>query len=98
MRRIEAQSYLESVAWTDPGHVRRFLNATERLLGGWPAESLQQFHQSLRRDGYHVDERTGQVTATAAQLSIGSVAQLRDPSAIQEGLERIRRAVSDTVR
>lgn len=97
VRRIEAQSYLESVAWTDPGHVRRFLNATERLLAGWPAESLtlQQFHQSLRRDGYQVDDRTGQITATRVPLSIGSAAHLRDPSAIQEGLERIRRAVSD---
>jgi hypothetical protein len=54
-----------------------------------------QFRQSLRRDGYQVDEQTGQITPAGRQLSIESIARLADSSAIREGFERIRRAIGD---
>jgi hypothetical protein len=95
VRRRTTQSYLDTVDWTDPQEVRRFLRVAERLLNGWEPHSLNHFHQSLRRDGYQVDEQTGQITPVGPQLSIQSVARLADPSAIREGFERIRRAISD---
>ena len=95
VRRRTTQSYLETVDWTDPREVGRFLRVAERLLNGWEPQCLSHFHQSLRRDGYQVDEQTGQITPVGPQLSIESIARLADPSAIREGFERIRRAISD---
>jgi hypothetical protein len=95
VRRRTTQSYLETVDWTDPREVGRFLRVAERLLNGWEPQCLSHFHQSLRRDGYQVDEQTGQITPIGPQLSIESIARLADPSAIREGFERIRRAISD---
>jgi hypothetical protein len=56
-------------------------------------KGLSQFHQSLRRDGYQVDEQTGQITPAGPQLSVELIARLADPSAVREGFERIRRAI-----
>jgi hypothetical protein len=95
VRRRTTQSYLETVDWTDPREVGRFLRVAERLLNGWEPQCLSHFHQSLRRDGYQIDEQTGQITPVGPQLSIESIARLADPSAIREGFERIRRAISD---
>jgi len=95
VRRRTTQSYLETVDWTDPREVGRFLRVAERLLNGWEPQCLSHFHQSLRRDGYQIDEQTGQITPVGPQLSIESIARLADPSAIHEGFERIRRAISD---
>lgn len=95
VRRQTTQSYLDAVDWTDPRHVGRFLRVAERLFNGWEPQGLSQFHQSLRRDGYQVDEQTAQITPVGPQLSIESIARLADPSAIREGFERIRRAISD---
>jgi hypothetical protein len=80
---------------TDPREVGRFLRVAERLLNGWEPQCLSHFHQSLRRDGYQIDEQTGQITPVGPQLSIESIARLADPSAVREGFERIRRAISD---
>jgi hypothetical protein len=95
VRRQTTQSYLDAVDWTDPRQVGRFLQVAERLLNGWEPQSLSHFHQSLRREGYRVDEQTGQITPVGPQLSIKSIARLADPSAIREGFERIRRAIAD---
>jgi hypothetical protein len=95
VRRQTTQSYLETVDWTDPRQVGRFLRVAERLLNGWESQYLSHFHQSLRRDGYQVAEQTGHITPAGPQLSIESLARLADPSAIHEGFERIRRAISD---
>jgi hypothetical protein len=95
VRRQTTQSYQDAVDWTDPRQVARFLRVAERLVNGWEPQSLSHFRQSLRRDGYQVDEQTGQITPVGLQLSIESIARLADPSAIQEGFERIRRAISD---
>ena len=95
VRRRTTRSYLETVDWTDPREVGRFLRVAERLLNAWEPQCLSHFHQSLRRDGYQIDEQTGQITPVGPQLSIESIARLADPSAIREGFERIRRAISD---
>ncbi|WP_231588376.1 abortive infection family protein [Mycobacterium nebraskense] len=95
VRRRTAQSYLDGVDWTDPRQAARFLRVAERLLNGWEPVGLSQFHQSLRRDGYQVDDQTGQITPAGPQLSIESIARFADPSAIREGFDRIRRAISD---
>jgi len=95
VRRQTTQSYLDAVDWTDPQQVARFLRVAERLVNGWEPQSLTHFRQSLRRDGYRVDEQTGRITPVEPQLSIESIARLADPSAIREGFERIRRAISD---
>jgi hypothetical protein len=95
VRRQTTQSYLDAVDWTDPRQVGRFLRVAERLLNGWEPQSLNHFRQSLRRDGYQVDEQIGQIAPVGPQLSIESLARLADPSAIREGVERIRRAISD---
>ncbi|MDD4868548.1 MAG: abortive infection family protein [Mycobacterium sp.] len=70
------------------------LDLPERLLSGWESQRLSRFHHSLRRDGYQLDEQTGQITPVGPQLSIESIARLSDPSAIRESFERIRRAIS----
>jgi hypothetical protein len=95
VRRQTTQSYLDAVDWTDPQQVARFLRVAERLVNGWEPQSLTHFRQSLRRDGYRVDEQTGRITPVEPQPSIESIARLADPSAIREGFERIRRAISD---
>jgi hypothetical protein len=78
-----------------PGEGGLFLRVAERLLHGWEAQQLSQFRQSQRRDGYQVDVWTGQITPAGPRLSMESIAKLADPSAIHEGFERIRRAISD---
>lgn len=95
VRRETTQSYLEAVTWSDPTHVARFLRVVERLLHGWDQQSLGKFWQTLRRDGYDVNESTGQVTSVGPRLSIESLSNISDPSAIREQLDRIRRATSD---
>jgi len=95
VRRQTTQSYLHAVNWTDLRQLGRSLRVAERLLGGWEPQSLRHFHPSLHRDGYQVDERTGQLTPVWPQLSIESIARPADPQAIREGFDRIRRAISD---
>jgi abortive infection Abi-like protein len=95
VRRRTTQSYLETVDWTDPRELGRFLRVAERLLNGWEPQGLSHFHQSLRRDDYQIDEQTCQITPVGPQLSIESIARQADPSDIREGFERIRRAISD---
>lgn len=73
----------------------RFLRVAERLLDAFETQFLRRLHRSLHRDGYDVDDQTGQVAAIGPQLSIESLAKLSDPSAIREGFDRIRRAISD---
>ena len=95
VRRESTQAYLEAVNWTDPTQVSRFLRAAERLLYGWDPQDLRRFWQSLRRDGYYVDERTGQISSLGPALAIDSLEKVTDPSAIREQMDRIRRAADD---
>lgn len=94
VRSTTTQEYLESVDWSDPGHIKRVLRVFERLLdGSEDGRILQRFRRSLGRDGYLYDLETSEITGTGARLSGGALAGLRDPAAIQEQLERIQRAM-----
>ncbi len=95
VRRSTTQAYLEAVDWTDPAHVTRFLRVAERLLHGWEPQYLVNFWQSLRRDGYDVDNATGQISTLGPRLTIESLAKVTDPSAIREQMDRIRRSAND---
>ncbi|WP_410662107.1 abortive infection family protein [Amycolatopsis sp. lyj-84] len=100
VRRTAAQERLESVDWTDSGHVARACRVFERLLIDWEdGPYLDRFYNSLRRDGCSVDyPGTGLITPPTASghlRPIRSLATLTDPSAIQEQLDRIQRAIID---
>ena len=100
VRRVTTQEYLESVDWSDRGHVTRALRAFERLLLGVRPDrgpsylSWDQFVLAMKRDGYDVTE-DGQIdpVGKAPGLPEGALAQLRDPAAIEEHLDRIRRSM-----
>ena len=94
-RRTATQAYLEAVDWTDAGHIRRVLRVFERLLHGYDPEYTRNFINALRRDGYLVDKETGHITPVGPHFPTGSLADLKDPSAIREQLNRIQRAVID---
>jgi hypothetical protein len=97
IRRTTTQQYLESVDWTDPAHVGRACRVFEQLLADWDSDdaSLRRFRNSLRRDGCTVDSENGQITGPAGPNPLRSLASLTDPSAIQEQLDRIQRAIID---
>jgi len=100
VRRTTTQAHLESVNWTDAGHVARACRVFERLLIGWEDGSyLQRFYDSLRRDGCSIDHPgTGLITPPAdlgPLRPLTSMSTLTDPSAIQEQLDRIQRAIGD---
>jgi hypothetical protein len=97
VRRTTTQEHLTSVNWGDPGHVARACRVFERLLLNWEDDPyLQRFYNSLRRDGCSVDHPgTGLITPPADRGSLRSLATLTDPTAIQEQLDRIRRAIID---
>ncbi len=100
VRRVTTQEYLDSVDWSDRGHVTRALRAFERLLlgvrpdRGTPYLGWDQFILALKRDGYDVTE-DGQIVPLGKDpgLPEGALAQLRDPAAIEEHLDRIRRSM-----
>ncbi|MEV6909080.1 abortive infection family protein [Amycolatopsis sp. NPDC051071] len=98
VRRTATQEYLDSVAWSDPGHVARACRVFERLLTDWPdGPYLQRFYSALRRDGCTLapDGLITPPTSHSSQRSLKSMASLTDPSAIQEQLDRIQRAIID---
>lgn len=88
VRRETTQAYLEAVNWSEAVQVSRFLPVAGRLLPGWEPQHLGKFWQSLRRDGYDVEEATGQITASGPKLAIESLAKVTDPSAIREQMDR----------
>ncbi|KQC34754.1 abortive infection family protein [Frankia sp. ACN1ag] len=94
-RRGLTQAYLDAVDWTDERQVGRALRAFEWLLHGLSGPAVDNFFASLRRDGYLVDPSTGRITSAGPRFPAGSLANLKDPSAIREHLDRIQHAVVD---
>ncbi|WP_434581979.1 hypothetical protein [Carbonactinospora thermoautotrophica] len=94
-RRILTQAYLEAVDWTDIHHVNRVLRVFERLVHGFDPQDSKRFLDSLRRDGYVVDEETGHITPIGPRFSLESLKNLTDASAIRQQLSRIQRAIID---
>jgi hypothetical protein len=95
VRRETTQAYLDAIDWTDPAHVRRFLNVADRLLDGWTGENVDSFWRRLTRDGYERDSRTGAILPAGVSRAIGSLRMINDPSAIRELLDRMSRAADD---
>lgn len=94
-RRGLTQAYLDAVDWTDTRQVGLALRAFEWLLHGSRGPDVDNFFASLRRDGYVVDPPTGRITSAGPRFPTGSLANLKDPSAIREHLDRIQHAVVD---
>ena len=94
VRRQTTQAYLDAVDWTDPRHVARALRVFGRLMNGFDAQYTEQLRHSLRRDGYVTDSATGHIISAGPQFAVGSLAGLKDASAIREQLDRIQRAIT----
>ena len=94
-RRTLTQEYLEAIDWTDINHVNRVLQVFERLVHGFDPQYTSKFRNSLRRDGYVVDEETGHITSIGPRFSLESLKNLTDASAIRQQLGRIQRAILD---
>ena len=88
------QSYLDTVDWTDPGHVRRALRVFEVALHDFQPEDLTRAARLFGRDGYLLED--GRITGgPVIVLREGVLSGLTDPAAIREHLDRIARAIED---
>ena len=94
-RRTRTQEYLESVDWTDINHLNRALRVMERLVHGYEPEYSKKFLNSLRRDGYAIDDETGHITPLGPRFSLESLKNLTDATAIRQQLSRIQQAILD---
>ncbi|MEV7010232.1 abortive infection family protein [Streptosporangium sp. NPDC051022] len=95
VRRSRTQEYLEAVDWSDANHVNRVLRVFERLTHGFEPQYSSKFFQSLKRDGYLLDEESGHITPVGPRFSLDSLKNLSDASAIRQQLGRIQRAIID---
>ncbi|MEU0478685.1 abortive infection family protein [Streptosporangium sp. NPDC006013] len=93
-RRSLFQAYLDAVDWTDYGQVSRALRVFEDVLRANTPESRAEAVRFLRRDGFQVDD-DGSIRSTWSTLREGSLATLDNPSAIYEGVERLRKAIEN---
>lgn len=93
-RRARFQEYLDAVDWTDHGQVSRALRVFEDVLRANPPESRAEAVRFLERDGFRVDGE-GIINVAWSTLREGSLASLENPSAIHEGIERLRRAIEN---
>ena len=59
------------------------------------SRSTKPFPNSLRRDGYAVDEETGQITPVGPPFAPESLKNVGDASAVRQQLGRIQRAILD---
>ena len=94
-RRTVTQAYLETVDWTDMEQVSRVLRVFERLIQGHEPKYTAKLLNSLRRDGYTVDEQTGHIALAGPRFAPASLTNLKDASAIRQQLGRIQHAVID---
>jgi hypothetical protein len=94
-RRTLTQEYLEAVEWTDINHINRVPRVFERLVQGFEPQYTSKFLNSLRRDGYVVDEETGHITPIGPRFAPESPRNIADASAIRQQLGRIQHAILD---
>ena len=96
-RRGTFDQYATSVDWTDGAHMRRALRVFEEIYS-WADEPAQiQLAGYLRRDGYEVDDR-GRIRRTAPDALLElSLAQLKDPAAVQEHLDRLAHRTAEVL-
>ena len=86
---------MESVGWADTSHVNRVLRVFERLAHGFEPQYSSRFFNSLRRDGYDIDEETHHITPIGPQFASKSLDNIGDASAIRQQLGRIQHAIVD---
>lgn len=80
-RRTFTQEYLDAVNWTDVNHVTQVLGVFERLVHGLDPQDSSKFLNSLRRDGYVIDEETGHIIPIGPRFAVESLNNLTDASA-----------------
>jgi hypothetical protein len=90
VRRVTTQEYLEAIDWTDINQVSRALRVFERLI-----QVTSKLLNSLRRDGYTVDEETGHIASGGPRFAPSSPQNITDASAIRQQLTRVQHAVLD---
>lgn len=95
VRRVTTQEYLEAIDWTDINQVSRALRVFERLIQGFEPQYTSKLLNSLRRDGYTVDEETGHIASGGPRFAPSSLQNITDASAIRQQLTRIQHAVLD---
>jgi hypothetical protein len=95
VRRKLTQEYLEAVDWTDVNHINRVLRVFERLMQGLDSQYTSQFVNSLRRDGYILDQETGLFSPVGPRFAPESLKNVTDASAIRQQLGRIQHAIID---
>ena len=100
VRRVTTEEYLSAIDWADRSQWSRLSRVLERLLAGvLPGEhrtNWDGFVRQMELDGWTVNDQ-GHISGThdPVRLSPESVAQLSDPEALYEHLDRLRRAVGD---
>lgn len=92
-RRSLYQSYLDGVDWADAGQVGRALRVFEKTAHGIGEQYTKEAFASLLRDGYRINENGSIVGGPTAVLREESLANLGDPAAIRDHLDRISRAI-----
>jgi hypothetical protein len=95
VRRQLTQEYLEAVDWADVDHIDRVLRVFERLLQGFEPQFSSRFINSLRRDGYLIDDETGHISRVGPRFAPESLKKITDASAIRQQLGRIQLAIID---
>jgi hypothetical protein len=95
VRRVLTQEYLESVDWSDVSQATRALRVFERLSAGFEPQYTEKFFNSLRRDGYVIEEETGHITSVGPRFAPESLNGITDSSAIRQQLGRIQHAIID---
>ncbi len=93
VRRSLYQSYLDAVDWTDPSHVGRALRVFEQTARNVEPHAVQSAYEVLERDGYQVLDNGRIAGGPVTVLREGPLAELSDPAAIRENLERIALAI-----
>lgn len=93
VRRSLYQSYLDAVDWTEPSHVGRALRVFAQTARNVEPQSVQSAYELLERDGYQVLESGRIVGGPVTLVREGPLAELSDPAAIRENLDRIARAI-----
>lgn len=67
----------------------------ERLIQGFEPQYTSRLLNSLRRDGYTIDERTGHIAPIGPRFAPASLKNITDASAIRQQLGRIQHAILD---
>lgn len=94
VRRSRTEEYLQGIDWNDVDQMHRALRVFERLIARYLQEvagdttQLSRLRRDLSNDGYRLTDEA-RILRIGPQLPAGSLANLKDPAAIEEQLERL---------